>query len=109
MIEELDMEISSGFNVLTGETGAGKSIIIGALNLVLGTRASSDAVRTGAKRATVDAVFRVANPSIRLRKIIEEHDISLDDDELLLSRTVTAEGRSRVRPGLDRRCAGAAR
>jgi len=52
LIEDLEVEFYSGFNVLTGETGAGKSIIVGALNLILGARASSDTVRDGAARAT---------------------------------------------------------
>ncbi|MDP7639954.1 MAG: AAA family ATPase, partial [Candidatus Hydrogenedentes bacterium] len=57
LIDDLEVEFASGFNVLTGETGAGKSIIVGALNLVLGARASSEAVRKGADRAKIDGIF----------------------------------------------------
>ena len=96
LIDELEVDFSSGFNVLTGETGAGKSIIIGALNLVLGARASSDTVRQGMKNAKVDAVFRIPKPSNRLAALLREQEIDLDDGELILSRTVTAEGRSRA-------------
>jgi DNA repair protein RecN (Recombination protein N) len=57
VVEDLKLELGPGLNVLTGETGAGKSIIVGALSLLLGERASSSAVRVGAERATVEAVF----------------------------------------------------
>lgn len=96
LIDDLEIEFQSGFNVLTGETGAGKSIIIGALGLVLGSRASSDAVRNGSRRAKIDALFRIPDPSPRLRKVLDEADVELDDGELVLSRVVTAEGRSRA-------------
>ncbi len=99
LIDDIEIDFANGFNVLTGETGAGKSIIIDALNLVLGARASSDAVRGGEKRATIDAVFRFDAVSKRLEKLLGEREISMDDGELLLSRTVTAEGRSRAYVG----------
>ncbi|HOZ45659.1 MAG TPA: DNA repair protein RecN [Candidatus Hydrogenedentes bacterium] len=97
LIDDLDVDFKPGFNVLTGETGAGKSIIVGALDLVLGTRASSDAVRQGADRAEIDAVFHIAEPSARLRTLLEKNDIAVDDHTLVLSRVVTTEGRSRTR------------
>ncbi len=96
LIDDIEVDFRSGFNVLTGETGAGKSIIVDALNLVLGTRASSDALRQGADKAQVDAVFRLAKPSRRLTKLLKEHDIDFENGELILSRVVTAEGRSRA-------------
>lgn len=96
LIDELELEFGPGFNVLTGETGAGKSIILGALNLVLGARASSEAVRRDAKRAKVDALFRLPSQSPQLQAILEAHDIELDGEELFLSRVVTPEGRSRA-------------
>ena len=95
LIDQLELDFRQGFNVLTGETGAGKSILVGALNLVLGARASGDLVRSGADRASIEAVFRITTPSRSLKKLLKEHDIALDDDELLLSRTINAEGRSR--------------
>lgn len=96
LIDELEVEFRPGFNVLTGETGAGKSIIVDALNLVLGARASSEVVRDGAPRAKIDALFRIKQPSRRLAKLLEGFEIELDEGELLLSRTVNADGRSRA-------------
>ncbi len=61
VVEDLTLELSHGLNALTGETGAGKSIIVGALSLLLGERASSGVVRQGADRATVEAVFDVSD------------------------------------------------
>ncbi|MEC7847600.1 MAG: AAA family ATPase, partial [Gemmatimonadota bacterium] len=61
VIHDLTLELGSGLSALSGETGAGKSIIVGALSLLLGERASSDSVRTGAERATIEAVFDVSN------------------------------------------------
>jgi DNA repair protein RecN (Recombination protein N) len=95
LIDEIEIDFAGGFNVLTGETGAGKSIIIGALNLVLGGRASNELLRDPAKPARIDAVFRMAKPPKRLSALLKEHDIPLSDNELILSRTLTAEGRSR--------------
>lgn len=96
LIDEIEVEFGEGLNVLTGETGAGKSIVVGALNLVLGARASAETLREGAQRATIDAVFRIPRPSRRLARLLEEHAIELDGDELLLSRMISAEGRSRA-------------
>ncbi|MGI6461271.1 MAG: DNA repair protein RecN [Candidatus Hydrogenedentales bacterium] len=99
LIDEIELEFGPGFNVLTGETGAGKSIIVGALNLVLGARASSEGVRNGAARARVDAVFRVENPARDLAAALDASDILLDDGILILSRVITADGRSRAFAG----------
>ncbi len=99
LIDEIELEFGPGFNVLTGETGAGKSIIVGALNLVLGARASSEGVRNGAARARVDAVFRVENPARDLAAALDASDILLDDRILILSRVITADGRSRAFAG----------
>ena len=96
LIDDIEVVFREHFNVLTGETGAGKSIIVGALNLVLGARASSEVVRTGCKSAKIDAVFRLADVSPRLAEIFEEHALELEGDELLVSRVVSAEGRSRA-------------
>src|SRR5260370_26944677 len=62
IIEELEVHFAAGFNVLTGETGAGKSILVEALHLVLGGRAQADSVRTGAEEAEVQALFRPRDP-----------------------------------------------
>lgn len=96
LIDEMEVDFRDGFNVLTGETGAGKSIVVGALNLVLGARAERDAVREGADRAKVDAVFRLSKPSARLAAILKGLDAEPDGGELFVSRVVTNDGRSRA-------------
>ena len=96
LIDALEVEFRGGFTAMTGETGAGKSIIVDALNLVLGARASSDAVREGSSKAKVDAAFRIDKPSRRLSHLLKKHDIELVDGEMVLSRVVTADGRSRA-------------
>lgn len=95
VVDDLTLTLAPGLNVLTGETGAGKSIIVGALSLLLGERASSSVVRTGADRATVEAVFDIADlPAVRDR--LEELGFRADDDMLILRREVAAEGRNRA-------------
>lgn len=95
LIDAVEMDFRGGFNALTGETGAGKSILIGALELALGARASGEVLREGADRATIEAVFRVPRPSPRLKRILKANDIEAADGEILLSRTMAADGRSR--------------
>lgn len=99
LIDEVELEFGPGFNVITGETGAGKSILMGALNLVLGGRASADVVRQGAKRAQIEGVFRPERLSRRLRALLKEREIELEDGELILSRAVGEDGRSRAYVG----------
>jgi DNA repair protein RecN (Recombination protein N) len=96
LIDTLEVDFRKGFSVLTGETGAGKSIIVGALNLVLGARASAETVRDGASKATIEALFRIAEPRPALHQVLGEYDLELDDHMLLLSRSVSADGRSRA-------------
>jgi DNA repair protein RecN (Recombination protein N) len=95
IVRELDLDLSSGFSALTGETGAGKSILIDALQLVLGARAESSVVREGASRAEICAEFETT-PAI-LKWLDDEGfaDISADD-LLLLKRTIDAQGKSRA-------------
>lgn len=99
LIDRIEIEFRSGLNVLTGETGAGKSIIVGALNLILGARASSDTVRSGSKQASIEAVFQLSEPSPTLAALFDEHAIELEDGELFVTRTVSAAGRSRALVG----------
>lgn len=90
IIDKVDVEFRSGFNVLTGETGAGKSILIGALNLLLGARAGQDMIRTGEEEAEIEALFEI--PDGRALP----GDLALGSGgELLLSRKITKSGRSR--------------
>lgn len=93
IIDEADLELSAGMTALTGETGAGKSILVDALGLVLGDRADSAAVRHGSERAEVGAVFDVATlPSFRTW--LQEQGLDAGDD-CILRRVITREGRSR--------------
>src|SRR5689334_18418193 len=71
LIDQLDLHLEKGFNVLTGETGAGKSIVIGALGLVLGERAAPDVVRPGAEEAEVEALFDVSESPRTLARLAE--------------------------------------
>lgn len=96
LIDDLEVNFAAGFNVLTGETGAGKSIIIHALNLVLGARASSEAVRSGSKQAKIDTIFRMDSLPPALHSILDEHAIEAEVGELHVTRIVSAEGRSRA-------------
>ena len=78
VIESVEVEFEPGFNVLTGETGAGKSILVEAVGLLLGARASADLVRTGETQATIEAIFEQASGG-----------------ELIVRRELTSQGRSR--------------
>ncbi|NND35790.1 MAG: AAA family ATPase, partial [Gammaproteobacteria bacterium] len=94
IVDEIDIEFASGMSVLTGETGAGKSILVDALGLALGQRGSAQLVRDGAKRAEFAAEFDVSSlPSAR--QWLEAQALDLDD-ECLLRRVIGADGRSRA-------------
>lgn len=100
VIRDTRLEFSSGFNALTGETGAGKSIVIDALGAVLGERVSSDLVRSGAERAYIEATFDLSDVASQaeLATTLLEYGIELDVTEpLALSRDITAAGRSTAR------------
>lgn len=95
VIDDLSLPLGSGLNVLTGETGAGKSIIVDALSLLLGERASSEDVRAGAERALVEGVFDIAlHPTIGA--LLDDLGLTTEDDLLILRREVQAEGRNRA-------------
>jgi len=94
LIDDIEARFKPGLNVMTGETGAGKSIIVAALNLVLGMRASSEVVRTGASEARIEALFDITSKP-RIARLLEELGFEADDNELVLARTISKEGRSR--------------
>lgn len=94
IVEKIDIEFESGMTVLTGETGAGKSILVDALGLVLGERGSAQMVRDGAKRAEFSAEFDVSDLA-RVSKWLEENALDLEGD-CLLRRAINADGRSRA-------------
>lgn len=93
LVEELTVEFSSGLVIITGETGSGKSIIIDALGLILGVRASADVVRRGADRTIVEGTFNIAGNGT-LRRILEENGVPAAD-ELIVRREVSSKGQSR--------------
>jgi len=95
IIESLALPLARGFNVLSGETGAGKSIIVGALGLLLGERASTDLIRTGAERATVEGVFDVADRP-EIATLLDERGIDAEESFVVLKREVAAAGRARA-------------
>jgi DNA repair protein RecN (Recombination protein N) len=95
VIEQLSIHLESGLNALTGETGAGKSIIVGALSLLLGERASADSIRAGAPKAVVEGVFDVASRKDILAALAEQ-GIEANEGLLILRREVALEGRSRA-------------
>ena len=94
LMDELELELGPGFNVLTGETGAGKSIVVGALSLVLGGRASAEQVRPGAAEAEIEALFDVRG-SERLTAMLDAAGVAGEGD-LVVRRVVSANGRSRA-------------
>ncbi|HEX7019332.1 MAG TPA: DNA repair protein RecN [Gemmatimonadaceae bacterium] len=94
IIESLTLPLAAGFNVLSGETGAGKSIIVGALGLLLGERASADVIRTGADRATVEGVFDVGERP-EIHALLDAKGIDVEEPLVVLKREVTA-GRARA-------------
>ena len=93
IIESADISFDHGFNVLTGETGAGKSIVIDAISAVLGERTSRELIRTGAKSALVTAVFTDLPDMLWL----EEHGIPVQGEELLLQREIQGDGKNLCR------------
>ena len=94
LIEELSMQLYPGFSVITGETGAGKSIILGAIGLLLGNRADSKTIKQGAERCTIEAHFDISRYD--LRNFFDENDIDYDDEDCILRRELTATGKSRA-------------
>ena len=93
---DLTLELQSGCNVITGETGAGKSIIIGALNLVLGERADRTLIRSGEESCSVEAVFDVAKLRAPLKNFLEGNGLEpCEDGQLVLKRTFSVNGANR--------------
>ncbi len=92
VIDEAEIEFNKGFNVLTGETGAGKSIIIDSINMVLGERTSKSIIRNGEKKAVVEALFNIDNPTIL--KQLDDMGIEVEDGVIVLYRDLNTDGKS---------------
>ena len=95
LLEHVQVEFEAGLNILTGETGAGKSILIDSLGAILGHRVSADAIRTGCDWLRVEAVF-ILEQQEELRKLLKEMAVDLEGDELIITRQITRNGRSTV-------------
>ncbi len=96
LIEKLRINFSNGFNVLTGETGAGKSIIIDAVGLLLGGRASSESIRSGEERALVEGLFSIEGlPEVRMK--MDEYGIDSDEETLIMTREISHSDKNRCR------------
>ena len=95
LIERLEIDFESGFSVITGETGAGKSIMLGAINFLLGARADAKQVKQGSDRCVIEAIFRLSDiPS--LQEVFIDNDLEYDAEECILRRELTAAGKSRA-------------
>lgn len=94
LIDELDIELRPGFSVITGETGAGKSIILGAIALLLGQRADSKTIKQGADRCVIEAHFDLTR--YQLQSFFDDNDIDYDASDCIIRRELTAAGKSRA-------------
>ncbi len=94
LIEHLDIDFNSGFTVITGQTGAGKSIMLGALNLLLGGRADAKSIQSGEKKCTVEASFNIEN--LGLESFFARNDIDFDATDCIIRREVLQSGKSRA-------------
>src|SRR4051812_13879117 len=95
VVERLRVHFHAGLNLLTGETGSGKSIVVDAVGLLLGGRASADMVRTGEARARIAGIFDVRDHA-DIRRLLEPAGLEADDGELLIEREILAGGKSRA-------------
>ena len=94
LIDELHIDFSAGFSVITGETGAGKSIILGALSLILGQRADLKSLRRADEKSVIEGVFDIS--SYHLRDFFEENELDYDEGECILRREILPSGKSRA-------------
>ena len=94
-VDSLELEFDAGMTTLTGETGAGKSILIDALGLALGDKADSGMIRSGADKAEISALFDISDVP-QIKKLLEEQEFKAEDDEILIRRVITTRGRSRA-------------
>ena len=95
ILEEIEVDLGPGLNILTGETGAGKSILIGALSLLLGDRADTDFIRKGEEKAIVEGYFDISGIE-KMKAILDEEDFEKNEEELIIRRELSVTGRSRA-------------
>ena len=93
LIDSLDIDFESGFSVITGETGAGKSIVLGAIGLLMGQRADTKAIKTGAQKCSIEAHFNLS--AYDMKEWFDENEIDYDADDCIIRRELTASGKSR--------------
>ena len=93
LIDSLDIDFESGFSVITGETGAGKSIVLGAIGLLMGQRADTKAIKTGAQKCSIEAHFNLS--AYDMKEWFDENEIDFDADDCIIRRELTASGKSR--------------
>lgn len=94
LIDELNIELHSGFSVITGETGAGKSIILGAIGLLLGQRADTKSIKQGSERCVIEAHFDLSRYD--LEQFFIDNDIDYDANDTIIRRELTSAGKSRA-------------
>ncbi|WEV54913.1 DNA repair protein RecN [Leuconostocaceae bacterium ESL0723] len=97
IIEQADLSFDEGLSILTGETGAGKSIIIDALAMLVGGRANTGMIRSGADQATLQAIFTIDHPDQDLLNLLDEYGLALDEGQLIINRELNNKGRSVIR------------
>ena len=95
LIDKLDLEFGQGLSVLTGETGAGKSILLDSLGLVLGNRAENSLIRNGEDKLSVTAIFDNQSSNLLLQKLLSENELE-GSDEIILKRTLDRSGKSKI-------------
>src|SRR5262245_36645418 len=95
IIDLIELEVRAGLTVLTGETGAGKSIVVDALALLAGGKGGAEVVRAGAERAELSATFDIGNCPQTLHEILTDQSVEVTDDELTVRRVIASDGRSR--------------
>lgn len=95
LIDKLDLDFKSGLSVLTGETGAGKSILLDSLGLVLGNRAETSLIRHGEDKLSVSAIFELSKKDTSLKDLFSEYELDVDD-ELVIKRTLSRDGKSKI-------------
>lgn len=95
LIDHMEINFHVGLNIITGETGAGKSIMLGALSLIMGGRADTKAIKSAAKKSVIEAVFDVSGNSL-LKQFCADNDVEWDDNKCILRREISPSGRSRA-------------